>query len=89
MFNVLDRMRLDVLCLLVVKRERMEIEKGKENVIFHCLVGMQRERKENGVVGVFYLDALFFFSIQIRKKMGGEMTLIRKFDPLFHSSTFI
>jgi hypothetical protein len=44
-----------------VKRERMEIEKGKENVIFHCLVGMQRERKENGVVGVFYLDPPFFF----------------------------
>ncbi len=65
-------------------------EKGEENVIFYCLVGVKRERKENMVDGVFHLGQPFF-SFQIGKKMGGELALRRKLQdyyPLFYLFRF-
>ena len=66
-------------------------EMGKENVIFHCLVGVQRDRKEKGKDGAFLLGSIIFsFLSKLRKNMreNGNEKKNKKLSPLFYSSTF-
>ena len=44
------------------------MEKGGKNVIFHCLVGVKRERKENRVDRIFHPGPPFFFFNLGKKK---------------------
>ena len=66
------------------------MEKGDKNVIFHSLVGVKRERKENRVDRIFHPGPPFFFSSIGGEKMR-ENGIEKKntyLPPLFHSSTF-
>ena len=66
------------------------MEKGGKNVIFHCLVGVKRERKENRVDRIFHPGLPFFFSSiwGKKKRENGIEKKNTNLPPLFHSSTF-
>ena len=48
--------------------EKWEKEKEEENVIFHCLVGVRRRRKETGADEVFHLGPPFLLPNWEEKK---------------------
>ena len=50
------------------RMEKWEKEKEVENVIFHCLVGVRRRRKETGADEVFHLGPPFLLPNWEEKK---------------------
>lgn len=58
-------------------------------MIFHCLVGVKRERNESGVDRVFHRGLLFFFLPNLGEK-SEKMLMRRKYKIVlvFHLSTF-
>ena len=65
------------------------MEKGGKNVIFHCLVGVKRERKENRVDRIFHPGPpFFFFNLGEKKRENGIEKKNTNLAALFHSSTF-
>ena len=63
-------------------------EKGEENVIFYCLVGVKRERKENMVDGVFHLGQPCFF-LPNWKENGRGTSIEKKITRLLSTFLFI
>ena len=64
------------------KDGKREMEKGGKNGIFHCLVGVKRERKENRVDRIFHPGPPFFF-FNLGKKRE-KMVLRRKIQIYLH-----
>ena len=58
--------------------ENRERKVRKKNVIFHCLVGLKNERKENGVDEIFHPSPPIY-SFQIRNKREMKMILKEKY----------
>lgn len=66
--------------------------KGGGNVIFHCLVGVKRGRKEMGWMEGFHPGPPFFFTSKLgikEERIGIEKKSTKLYSLFFRPSTFI
>ena len=65
------------------ENEKLGKEKGDENLIFYCLIGVKGNRKEHWVDGVFHLSLSFFLS-----KLGRISKVVLGVTPLLYRAHY-